>query len=77
MIRICHANTLDGVIGRLDRRVGHYKQGHAVSRFDLIDTLALFVEQVGRYFHGYISQYTSGVVLHCLFFNQTQDRQCC
>ena len=76
VVSLGHADSFDGVVRCIQRRVGDDQQHGLVASLDLRDALALLVEQIGGNVHRYIGHNAAGVVLARFFLDQTKYREC-
>ncbi|KGD30879.1 ribonuclease E domain protein [Burkholderia pseudomallei] len=67
--------ALELVVRRIEVLVRNQHDADLEARFDLVDFLALFVEQEGRHLDGHLTVDRRGVLLHRFFLNDPQHLQ--
>lgn len=76
VLGVIDAHACDFVAWGFQGAVGDQHDAHALALLDAHDGFALFVEQVGGDIDRELSVDAPGVVLHGIFFDHAQDRQC-
>ncbi|CAK0553493.1 Uncharacterised protein [Burkholderia pseudomallei] len=73
--RIVVTQALELVVRRIEVLVRNQHDADLEARFDLVDFLALLVEQEGRHLDGHLTVDRRGVLLHRFFLNDPQHLQ--